>query len=120
MASDLSHNEAFMLYENGKQRRYNLLFAVHGGAFTVTKVIRGVDQATPIILGGLTLLHLSVGMILFTLVMVVDIFVFGQTMRAKYVSEVFGLIGKLVLIGLGLLLCAGWYLAGFGGVEKPA
>jgi hypothetical protein len=33
----ISFREASELYENGKHRRYELLFAVNGGAFAIVK-----------------------------------------------------------------------------------
>jgi hypothetical protein len=35
----LSFREAFELYENRRHRRYELLFAVNGGAFAVVKLL---------------------------------------------------------------------------------
>jgi hypothetical protein len=39
-----------------------------------------------------------------------DIFMFGTKMR-KYVPDAFGPQGKAVLTLLGILICAGWFLA---------
>jgi hypothetical protein len=97
------------IYEDGKHRRYNLLFSVNGGAFAVAKLFS--DAAVPKVLGHLTLSQLSVGMILFTAVMVADIFVFGLNMQ-KY-ADVFHWQGKAVLLLIGLLICAGWFLVGW-------
>jgi len=49
-------------------------------------------------------------MILFTIVMVMDIFMFGEKMRKTYLPEAFGWQGKTVLVLLGFLVCAGWFL----------
>ncbi len=66
-------------------------------------------------MGHLTLPELSVGMILFTVVMVVDIFAFGEKMRKTFLEQAFfGRPGKLVLLMLGLLICAGWFLVAYG------
>ena len=59
-------------------------------------------------LGNLTLRQLSVGMILFTAVMVADIFKFGTNMQ-EYV-DVFHKEGKTVLLLIGLLICGGRFL----------
>lgn len=99
--------EAFELYENGKHRRYNLLFAVNGGAFAVAKLFAEAQQ--PEVLGNLKLSQLAFGMILFTIVMVADIYVFGENMRNSYARNVFGPQGKAVLLFIGLLICAGWF-----------
>jgi hypothetical protein len=52
-------------------------------------------------------------MIVFTAVMVLDIYFFGEKMRREYkAANFFGPQGKVVLILLGLLISVGWYLAG--------
>lgn len=100
--------ESFKAYEDGKHRRYSLLFAVNGGAFAVAKLFSDPQNAN--VLGSLTLRELSLGMILFTIVMVVDIFMFGEKMRTKYLPDDFGWQGKAVLLLLGVLICGGWFL----------
>jgi hypothetical protein len=95
-------SNGFKIYDEGKHRRYTLLFAVNGGAFAIANVI-GKNT------GGLTLRQLSLGMILFTAVMVWDIFEFGKKMRA-YDSDLFKPIGKAILLIIGFLICAGWFL----------
>ena len=111
--SQLSLKEAFDLYENGKHRRYSLLFAVNGGAFAVAKLLAGEPGKQGIVLGQLTLSELSIGMALFTAVMVIDIYVFGDKMRKTFLPKAFGIQGKVVLVLLGALQCIGWLLAGF-------
>jgi hypothetical protein len=97
--------ETFKAYEDGKHRRYELLFAVNGGAFAVAKFLVGKDAA--VVLGSLTLRQLSIGMVLFTAFMTADIFAFGQKMR-RYLPGAFTWEGKTVLILMGSLICAGW------------
>src|SRR5215467_3036893 len=80
--------ESFKAYEDGKHRRYELLFAVNGGAFAVAKLY--ADKNTAAFLGNLTLRELAFGMILFTIVMVADIFMFGEKMRTAYLLDAFG------------------------------
>jgi hypothetical protein len=117
--------ECYQAYEDGKHRRYELLFAVNGGAFAVARL--GLDPKTCLVLGGLSLLCLSVGMVVFTAAMVVDIFFFGKIMRSTLPLDannkpdgdtvaVFGLRGKIVLITIGVVICFGWLLAAFGRV----
>lgn len=65
--------DIFINYEDGKHRRYGLLFAVSGGAFTIAKLF-GDNSFQSTVLGNLTLSQLSLGMVLFTIIMVVDIF----------------------------------------------
>jgi hypothetical protein len=99
--------EAFKAYEDGKQRRYNLLFAVNGGAFAVAKLLHAKE---PPDLGHLTTPSLSIGMIAFTLVMGWDIFEFGRKMRTAFSLDVFKSVGKTVLGVIIALICAGWAL----------
>ncbi len=115
-------------YEQGKHRRYNLLFAVNGGAFALVKFFIG-PNAVPwpgdYLVGWLTYQQLSLGLALFTIVMVLDIFMFGQNMRNIQKRNIqnmreerpelglFGWQGKLVLILIGGLIVSGWTLAAF-------
>ena len=108
---DVTVKDALELYENGKHRRYGLLFSVNGGAFAIAKILAGQGN----VLGGLSLRHLSVGMVLFTVVMVWDIFEFGRRNRKEPIPHAFGGVGKAVLLLLGALISAGWVLVGFGG-----
>jgi hypothetical protein len=128
-------------YEQGKHRRYNLLFAVNGGAFAVAQLFfdttdldRDVSVRTfrtflgnltvsnATLLGDLQLWQLSLGMALFTMVIVLDIFMFGQNMRRiqnmrekRPELSLFGWQGKLVLILIGGLVVTGWTLVSFEG-----
>lgn len=110
--------ESSKAYEDGKQRRYTMLFTVNGGAFAVAKLFAGPSADT--VLGALQLWQLSLGMILFTTVMVVDIFTFGQKMRRHLGDEVFTGYGKAVLILLGLLTATGWFLVARADVSALA
>lgn len=107
----LAIKDALELYENGKHRRYSLLFSVNGGAFAIAKIF--TEQSNQI-LGGLSLRKLSIGMVLLTAAMVWDIFEFGRRSRKEPIPKVFGGVGKIVLLLLGFLICAGWSLVGFG------
>lgn len=115
MTTDKEHNpeerkvpESFKSYEDGKHRRYSLLFTVNGGAFAVAKLF--TDPKTANVLGSLTLRQLSIGMILFTIVLVLDIYMFGEKMRTHYLPDAFSWQGKIVLLLLGILICTGWFL----------
>jgi hypothetical protein len=95
-------------YIDGKLKRYNLLFAVNGGAFAIAQVIvgRGQGELAP---GGLELHHLAIGAIVFTGVMAVDIYLFAEMMRRRFLGPlVFGPAGKIVLALLTLLPVLGW------------
>ena len=106
----LSLKEALDYYEDGKHRRYTLLFAVNGGAFAVAKLLTAEASKSAVVLGNLTLPELSIGMALFTCFMVWDIFAFGERVRATYLESVFQFQGKVVLVLLGALQLAGWLL----------
>ena len=121
--------DGFKHYEDGKHRRYGLLFTVNAGAFTIAKVFvekaseAGKDissvadkDISSLFLGGLTLKHIALGMIAFTALMVVDIFSFGWGMRQNYVHDRFGLAGMFVLGAIGFVIAAGWYLVAYGPV----
>jgi len=115
MADGATVPDAFKIYEDGKHRRYSLLFSVNGGAFAIAKLLVEHSQAhSAIVIGSLTLSELSYGMVAFTIIMVADIFMFGEKMRTKYLPDAFGLQGKVVLLMIGLLICLGWFLAGCG------
>jgi hypothetical protein len=72
------------------------------------------------VLGNLTLGQLGIGMALFTIVMVLDIFMFGQNMRKNYLPNALGLQGKSVLIVIGLLICLGWIVPTENSVQAMA
>ena len=105
----LTIKDALELYENGKHRRYGLLFSVNGGAFAIAKILTGQGN----VLGGLSLKELSIGMVLFTVVMVWDIFEFGRRSAKGPIPYVFGVVGRIVLLLLGALICIGWLLVAF-------
>ena len=111
-STSLSLKEALEYYENGKHRRYSLLFAVNGGAFAVAKLLTGEPGKSAVVLGSLSIQQLSVGMALFTALMVWDIYVFGEKVRTTYLDSAFGKQGKAVLILLGALQFTGWLLVG--------
>lgn len=107
----------FKAYEDGKHRRYNLLFAVNGGAFAVARVLGEKGSA---LAGNLTMSDLAIGMILFTLLMGLDIFMFGLKMRAQWEASqpgatdsplkgLFALPGRIVLVALCILIGVGWW-----------
>jgi len=115
MLEELSLKDKLSYYEDGKHRRYSVLFAVNGGAFAVARILSGVDEKSSDVravrvLGHLTLPELAWGMILFTLIMVADTYAFGYLVRKNLNPNAFTLIGKLVLLSIGLLICSGWFL----------
>ena len=111
-------DEYFKLYEDGKHRRYSLLFSVNGGAFAIAKWLldpKVHENATPCghVVGNLTLTQVSLGMVVFTVFMVLDIYWFGKKMKKRLGPSTFAWQGQLVLGIIGALLIAGWLRAGF-------
>jgi hypothetical protein len=110
---DITFPEAYKLYEDGKHRRYELLFAVNGGAFAIAKLI-GEKPG----LGSLRLSYVALGMVLFTITMVYDIYQFGKKWHAigerfkrddkDQLHTIFGSPGRRVIIIIGALICLGW------------
>ena len=114
----LSESELVKFYEDGKHRRYELLFAVNGGAFAIAKLM--FDKNTPEhVLGKLSLPQLSFGMAVFTAIMIYDIYSFGRKMRTQMQEALpkkpvgmFSREGKAVLLAIGLLIILGWIRVG--------
>jgi len=106
----MSTGELFKLYEDGKQRRYGLLFAINGGGFAIAKFIAPDCSGHTTVLGALRLWNLSAVMIVMTVLMVWDIFNFGTQMSEKLHGDVFKKPGRWVLGLLGGLILVGWVL----------
>ena len=107
--TDQEKLDGLRTYIDGKMRRYGLLFAVNGGALAVAKLT--ADDNTARLLGRLSIRHLALGAIVFTIVMVVDIWIFGQMMRNRFLGELaFSKRGKTILLMLGTLLVGAWLL----------
>jgi hypothetical protein len=122
-----NYDAGFSAYENGKHRRYEILFAVNGGAFALAKLFHG-ETANPVpnpptlFLGGLSIDHVALGMIAFTVIMFIDIAAFGHAMRRwdcdlghlpeewGVFKRIFSLIGLIVLFALCALISGAWYL----------
>ena len=107
---------ALSAYIDGKMKRYSLMFAVNGGAFAVAKLMAETGKGSDaVLLGHLKLWHLAVGAILFTILIVVDIYLFAEMMKKKFLGDsAFNLPGKMILISLGVLLVAAWALVATG------
>jgi hypothetical protein len=111
--TDQEKLDGLRTYIDGKMRRYGLLFAVNGGALAIAQLM--ADANTARLLGRLSVRHLALGAIIYTIVMVVDIWLFGQMMRKRFLGELaFSKLGKTILLMLGTLLVISWLLAGVG------
>lgn len=105
--------EKLAIYTDGKMKRYSLLFGVNGGAFAIVQLIADGSNKLP---GTLTLRDLAMGIILFTVLMTMDIWLWGQLMRRE------GLAGELAFSPFGkaiLLLIAGLIISGGVLVAMP-
>jgi hypothetical protein len=105
-------------HEDGKHRRYELLFAVNGGAFAISKFAIGEEKAK-MFLNSLTLREVAVGMIIFTVLMWRDIFVLGSRLRVDAGDNMkwdrrnptkgtFSPWGRIVLGAICILLILAW------------
>jgi hypothetical protein len=114
-------NDRSKAYEDGKHRRYDLLFKVNGGAFAIVSLVGKSFTFTTDdrILHQLHLWHVSAGMAALTTVLTADIFAFGIKMHCKD-KDLFTWAGKLVLFLIGLLLTTAWVLVSFRGAEAFA
>jgi hypothetical protein len=103
-------------YIDGKMKRYSLLFSVNGGAFAIAKFMSESDKtAGAVLLGKLRLWHLAVGSIVFTILMVIDIFRWGQMMKKNFLGDLaFTAAGKCILGLLGLLIVLAWVFVALG------
>lgn len=101
--------EALKAYTDGKMQRYKLLFAVNGGAFAVGQFVLGAGASK--MAAVLPIPYLADGAIIYTALMTVDIWLYGQMMREKFVgSDAFTVAGKALLLLISLLLMGGWFL----------
>jgi len=91
------------LYLDGKMQRYSLLFSVNGGVFAIVQILQ--PKNLPINTD-----TLSIGAAVFTVLMTMDIWLWGSGMR-KQQAELFRPMGQLILLMIGALLFAGWFIA---------
>src|SRR5688572_29581128 len=113
LGTDEEKLDGLSTYIDGKMRRYGLLFAVNGGALAIGKLM--ADANTAKLLGQLSVRHLALGAIIFTIVMVVDIWLFGQMMRQEFLGDLaFSKPGKIISLMLGTLLVVSWLLVAIG------
>ena len=106
--------DVFRTYEDGKHRRYSLLFSVNGGAFAIAKIL-SEKPTDSVVMGSLHVPQLAAGMLAFTILMIFDIYTFADKMKGlqgQSKPEIFKAQGKAVLLLIGALICAGWMLGG--------
>jgi hypothetical protein len=98
------YKETYGLYEDGKHRRYGLLFSVNGGGFTVGSLFAKAVNAP--LLGNLTISQLAIGMAIFTVAMYADILTFGMRFRHMVMTRVRGgtrVFSARLLLGSGVV-----------------
>lgn len=105
------YNAIFRFYEEGKARRYNILFAVNTAVFGILKIVPNSKLG---VLSGRDAGQFAFGMALFTLVIGFDLWMFGIKMRkagdpgAPLHEGLFAIPGRLVLVMLCGLMAGGW------------
>jgi hypothetical protein len=92
------YKDAFGAYEAGKARRYQLLFAVNGGALAIANVAPAAWRN--VLLGFL--------MSYFTVIMVKDIHTFGERFRS-YDLGFYGDSGEHLLRHIRFVLLVAWF-----------
>ncbi len=112
LETDTQKLDGLRTYIDGKMRRFGLLFSVNGGAFAIAKLMTGTDKAgSTVLLGNLKLWHLAIGSIAFTILIVVDIYLWAQRMKEEFLGPLaFGVPGKTILVFLGGLIISAWLL----------
>ena len=110
------YREIFKLYEDGKGRRYSLLFAVNGGVLAIAEGFQGGGN----LLAGLSIQAVAIGMVIFTILMTVDIWIFGIRMRengdgtcAEKLRGIFSWWGRAVLVAICGLMIIAWLAVAF-------
>lgn len=111
--AQIGRKDVIDIYENGKHRRYSLLFAVNGGVLAIAKLIVGGTAPEKAALGGLRLWMLAVFAASFSFLMGADIWAFGSRMK-DLDDNLFDWRGKTVLALLTAILMAAWLIVGFG------
>jgi hypothetical protein len=111
-------------YLDGKMRRYSLLFAVNGGSFAILKLF-STDGGFELP-GAITKEMIAAGAIVFTILMLADLWAYASGMRRLEVCWVacekvsarpdvrvgsFTWRGRLILLGMSTLIVSGWTLA---------
>ena len=112
----------FKFYEDGKARRYTILFAVNTAVFGILKVMPDSKLG---VLAGQDLAMFAYGMAVFTFVMGFDLWMFGIKMRkagdplAALNEGMFALPGRLVLLVLCALMAGGWLAVARSAAQPP-
>jgi hypothetical protein len=113
-----SYADIFKLYEDGKKRRYDLLFAVNGGVFAIVNGVKALGAAN---LPGFALPRIAIAMTVLTGLFGYDIWQFGKRMREKATDDelligkgIFAKPGRIVLCGICAVLMFSWLSALIG------
>jgi hypothetical protein len=101
-------------YLEGKIKRLELMFAVNGGAFVIGKLRWELKSESGTPTEMIPIQFLAGGAIIFTVVMIMDTWLWADMMKKDYVHKRgFTLAGQLILGSLGLLIIAAWSYVGF-------
>ena len=116
------YNAIFKFYEEGKARRYNILFGVNTAVFGILTIVPDSKLG---VLAGQDVGQFARGMALFTRVMGFDLWMFGIKMRkagdpgAPLHEGLFAIPGRLVLVMLCGLMAGGWLAVARGAALLP-
>lgn len=104
--------DLYVVYQDGKMKRYTLFFAVNGGAFAILKIPVEHGQNELQWFGNVFLSeYMPWGMVLFSILMFVDIWNFGWLMRREGLSTyAFKGPGQAILMAITALIMTGWLL----------
>ncbi len=103
------HLDALKAYTDGKMERYKLLFAVNGGAFALGQFM--LSTAASRLAAVLPVRYLADGAIVYTALMTVDIWLYGQMMRDRFAGDAaFSPAGRALLLLISTLLMGAWFL----------
>lgn len=113
----------FKFYEDGKARRYTILFTVNTAVFGILKIVPDAKLGA---MSGLDIALFARGMAMFTVVMGFDLWMFGTKMRkagddnAPLQDGIFAIPGRLVLLILCGLMAGAWLAVANGAAATPA
>lgn len=110
---DTKHWEVFSLYQEGKMKRYGLLFSVNGGAYAVVTWVAEHPETARGAAPPFTRVAIAVSLAasLFTALMFVDVWMFGRMMKDNAPDDgltYFGGHGKAVLATIAAILTGAW------------
>ena len=116
MAPDKKDWDAYNTYQDGKMKRYTLLFSINGGAYAIVTwaaehLAAAQEIAREVSLKTILPVVVAIAASLFTALMFVDVWLFGRMMSKVGTGDdlvYFGRHGQAVLILIVCTLLGGW------------